>query len=59
MNTPDEELLRRAVTNARSHHKRGRHQRWVAVMEVFGCTHEVALELCRRFEVDPDEGVIP
>jgi hypothetical protein len=38
--TPDTELMRRGVTNARSHHHRGRHQRWVAVMEVFGCPYE-------------------
>lgn len=56
---PDTELLRRAVVNARSHHRRGRHQRWVAVMEVFACGSTEAVELCRRFDINPDEAVIP
>lgn len=55
----DQELLRRAVTNARSHQRRGRHQRWVAVMEIFACGSTVAQELCGRFGLNPDEMVIP
>lgn len=55
----DRELLRRAVTNARSHHRRGRHQRWVAVMEIFGVVHPQAVELCKLFKLDPEEQVIP
>lgn len=55
----DAELLRQGVTNARSHHRRGRHQRWVAVMEIFGIQHDQAKALCLRFKLDPDEMVIP
>jgi hypothetical protein len=56
---PDTELLRQAVTNARSHQRRGRHQRWVAVMELFSVQHDLAKTLCLRFKLDPDEMVIP
>jgi hypothetical protein len=55
----DTELLRQGVTNARSHHRRGQHQRWVAVMEVFGVQHDQAKALCLRFKLNPDEMVIP
>lgn len=55
----DTGLLRNGVTNARSHQRRGRHQRWVAVMEVFGIQHDEAKALCVRFKIDPDEMVIP
>ena len=57
--TSDANLLRQGVTNARSHHHRGRHQRWVAVIEVFGIQHDAAKALCLRFKLDPDETVIP
>lgn len=56
---PDAQLLEWAVRNARSHHRRGRHQRWVAVMEVFGLGSTFAADLCRRYGLDPDEMVIP
>lgn len=55
----DTELLRQGVTNARSHHRRGRHPRWVAVMELFGVQHDQAKALCLRFKLDPNEMVIP
>lgn len=55
----DRELLRRAVTNVRSHHRRGRHPRWLAVMEVFGVQSDAAKDLCKLFKLDPDEMVIP
>ncbi len=55
----DTELLRQGVTNARSHQRRGRHQRWVAVMEMFGIQHDQAKALCLRFKLNPDEMVIP
>ena len=57
--TSDTELLRQGVTNARSHHRRGQHQRWVAVMELFGVQHDEAKALCLLFKLDPDEMVIP
>jgi len=52
---PDEELLRRAVTNARK--GRGYQPRWVAVMEAFGLGGTYAWQLCVRFGLDPDERV--
>lgn len=52
----DEELLRRAVTNARANVPKARaHYRWVAVMETFMLGSGFAMELCRRFGLDPDE----
>lgn len=55
----DEELLRRAVVNARSrsYSKRVKHPRWTAVMDVFLLGSGYAHELCRRFNIDPDEKV--
>ncbi|WP_310619646.1 hypothetical protein [Flexibacterium corallicola] len=53
----DNELLRRAVGNARRKQGRSRHPRWVAVMDVFGLGSTYACELCRRFDLDPDEQV--
>lgn len=53
------ELLRRAVRNARDRQKRKgeKHARRVAVMDAFalGCTY--AHQLCRRYGLDPDEQV--
>lgn len=63
MSEPDilnlKDLLRKGVTNARSHQRRGRHQRWVAVMELFSVQHDEAKALCALFKLDPDEMVIP
>lgn len=56
---PDEELLRRAVHNARCHKSRGKHMRWVAVSDVFLLGSTYSYELCRRFGVDPDGLVAP
>lgn len=54
----DDDLLRRAVTGARSRtHGRRYHWRWVAVMDVFALGSSFAHELCRRFGLDPDEKV--
>ncbi len=50
----DEELLRRAVRSARG--KRAG-PRWAAVSEVFCLGSTFATQLCRRFDVDPDEKV--
>lgn len=51
---PDQELLRRAVRGARA---RGRQDapRWVAVMDAFGLGSTYAHQLCRRFDLEPDE----
>jgi hypothetical protein len=55
----ENELLRRAVTNARSHFHRGRTRRWACVMELFALQSDDAKALCRYFKVDPEEMVIP
>ena len=52
---PDEELLRRAVTNARK--GRGYQPRWAAVMDSFMLGSTYAWQLCNRFGLDPDEKV--
>lgn len=56
---PDAELLRRAVKSARSrrHNKGYAHPRWVAVMDVFLLGSTYACELCRLFDLNPDEEV--
>lgn len=54
---PDAELLRRAVRGCRSHIKsrRTKHPRWVHVSDVFALGSTFATQLCRRFDLDPDE----
>lgn len=53
---PDEELLRRVVTNCRAGVPKSRtHYRLVAVMETFALGSGYSMELCRRFGLDPDE----
>lgn len=54
----DNALLWRAVKNARSLQVRRRHQRWVAVMELFEITADEAKALCKQFDYDPDEVVL-
>lgn len=55
---PDDELLRRAVRNARdSGYGRRAHPRWVAVMHTFLLGSTFSAQLCRRFGLDPDEMV--
>lgn len=56
---PDETLLRRAVTNARSreHRKGQKHWRWVAVQDAFGLGSTYSHQLCQRFGLDPEEYV--
>lgn len=51
---PDEELLRRAVLNARGY-RRG--PRWVAVMAAFALGSTYSYQLCQRFGIDPNEEV--
>jgi hypothetical protein len=55
----DEELLRRAVKRcrARTYCKGTPHPRWVAVMQTFALGSKASAELCRRFDLDPDETV--
>lgn len=59
----DEELMFRAVRAARgmsTHRSRSLAiPRWTAVMEVFVCGSTTAKELCRRFNLNPDELVKP
>ncbi len=55
---PDDELLGRAVKSCRANARKGHpHPRWVAVMETFGLGSTYAWQLCRRFDLDPDEMV--
>lgn len=54
---PDIELLRRAVMAARDRGRRGKHPRWTAVMHTFQLGSTYAWQLCRRFDLDPDEVV--
>lgn len=56
---PDAKLLERAVRGARDHtapsgHK---HPRWVAIAQVFALGSTYSHQLCRRFDLDPDEMV--
>ncbi len=52
----DNELLARAVRGARG---RRVGPRWVAVSEAFCLGSTFAMQLCRRFNVDPNEKVKP
>lgn len=54
MDLTDEDLLRRAVTMA-TNHEHGAFPRWSVVRDIFGFGSGSAHELCRRFDVDPDE----
>lgn len=51
---PDEELLRRAVRGARPR-TRGKQIRWACVVDRFALGSTYAQQLCRRFNLDPDE----
>jgi hypothetical protein len=55
----DDELLRRAVKNARSFHasSSSKHPRWIGVMSAFALGSTYSKMLCRRFGLDPDEEV--
>jgi hypothetical protein len=56
---PDEELLRRAVKGSRSgRYRKGlEHPRWAAVRDSFALGSTYARQLCRRFDLDPNEMV--
>lgn len=53
----DDELLSRAVKNARARRGTGYCSRWVAVSELFCMGSTYSQALCRRFGLDPDEQV--
>lgn len=48
----DLDLMGRAVRNAGLHRFK---PRWLQVANLFGCGSTVAMALCRRFGLDPDE----
>lgn len=50
---PDNELIRRAVHNARPRLRSG--PRWVGVADVFALGSTYSAQLCRKYGVDPDE----
>jgi hypothetical protein len=54
---PDAALLERAVRNGRGRgQKRGqRYPRWSLVADTFALGSTYAIQLCRRFGLDPDE----
>jgi hypothetical protein len=54
-----EKLVERATRAARSRHSRKgeKHPRWVAVMDNFALGSIYAKDLCRKFDLDPDEEV--
>jgi hypothetical protein len=56
---PDAKLLERAVRSARSRdYPKGRkHWRWLAVQDAFGLGSTYSHQLCRRFDLDPEEKV--
>lgn len=54
---PDEELLRRAVRNCRRGRGRWKVPLWSKVSDRFALGSTFAIELCRRFELDPEEMV--
>jgi len=55
----DEKLLARAVQNcrARSVRKGVKHPRWTAVSDTFALGSTFSWQLCRRFNLDPEEMV--
>lgn len=55
---PDADLLKRAVTNARTKKRRAA-PRWHAVSEVFALGSTYSAQLCVRFDLDPHEMVKP
>ena len=50
---PDDKLVERAVRNARP--RGGSQRRWCVLMDAFGLGSGYAAQLCRRFNLDPDE----
>lgn len=56
---PDVKLLERAVRSARARDRRKgeKHERWIGVMDAFALGSTYAMDLCRRFGLDPFEQV--
>lgn len=54
---PDAELLRRAVRNCRRGNRREKSPLWSVVSDRFALGSTFSRQLCRRFELDPDEMV--
>lgn len=52
---PPEQLVARAVRNARPRQDRYPEQRWICVQAAFGLGSTYAKELCRLHGLDPDE----
>lgn len=52
---PDEKLIERAVRNARP--RKGRVPRWSAIAEAFSLGSTYSIQLCRRFNIDPDQEI--
>ena len=52
-----EDLLKRVVRNcrARDRRKHEAHPRWVAVADCFSLGSTYSRDLCRKFDLDPDE----
>ena len=53
---PDDELLRRVVQNLTRKRPRRKEFAWSEVMAAFGLGSTYAMQLCRRFGIDPDTG---
>jgi len=51
----DEDLLRRAVANARPRQRR--QVRWAIIMDLFGLGSTYSQELCARFDLNPDDEI--
>lgn len=49
------ELVGRAVRNAHPQSRQGTRARWAVVAEIFAIGSTRARDLCRRFDVDPEE----
>ena len=58
MNITDCDLVERAVRNAKNNNPCPTMPRWHCVMRVFGCGSTVAVGLCRRYGLDPDEELL-
>lgn len=52
-----EDLVERAVRNAKPRRARVLVQRWIAVKETFAVGRNMAEDLCHRYGIDPDEMV--
>lgn len=54
---PDADLLRRVMRTCCRPVKRGGQPRWVRVSDLFGLGSTYSAQLCRRFDLDPDDRV--